>query len=1113
MADCTGCGAALRPGAKFCARCGRPVSAAVSTPKPGPSRRHEPRRDAPAAAPRSKPPPPGAAPPAAGERIGFGPRFLAALVDAVIVVALISIVLFVLRLPWLPPFLGAGYFFLEVLLGYTPGKRVLRLVVTGVDGRPASFDALRKRWTLKVAVVCAAQFAAMVVLQLGLPQVATVIGFAPAVLLALGSLSIFGAARQAAHDRLAGTAVHRAAFAADPTQDAELRRRAAGLQGFVRTALAQLGRYLKTRSGLFDARGGFSIQGLLLFPVRLVRARAGTFVRGLLIGAVVHFFAVSLSGGYDDVNVFPTNFLVPTLNPIHPSPLAPVTFPVATAVWTVVSALISYGMALARRRRSGGGRPTIAAVLGIAGVALAASALQVFADDGGFAEWASSPGQFGEQGGTQLVGQSVGVGIGTGIGAAAGADAAEGEPEGEGESTEVPESEDDGEDLPGVDDLPEDEEEEEEEPEDEEEEEPEDEPEDAGDLPPIGPGDGSASGDSSLSSASSIESSASSDASSSLSSDSSASSESSESSSSSEGDALEIVDLQVIPTHDGPGYEGPFGRTEGYHFQVLITIRNETGDPAWLTGHIHTGGTGSDFEQIDVSAGSHSSVSSGHAYNVLPGQTVRFTYTIRNARVQGNTRTWAWVVGGAVPAPPASSAAPGEPSSSGVPSPSSSSAAPDSSSSDLGVSSASSSLAPESSSSGAESSSSDSSSSAWSSSSSSLASPSSSSADSSSSSAAPSSSSLSSSSAAPSSSSPSASSDPSADALASESSASSDAAVPPAVESSATVESSSSSAPRDSEDCTERIQEADRILNRAIAEFQRAIAHRNQRVLKLTDLYVLRYDIALEWAKVKRAARDRFDYHPLLLAGREAVKLANVLLELAMNRKLALVKSALIAWITGVMLGTGKLAWILVAVTIRVWRGVTFVAPIGAAVGDWTGTRITELQIEAQRFMARLETYKWRGDQFYAQHEALVKQYAPRIDQAKQDFDVWWASESDYFKMALQGTWDSVQQVPALVRLVLRFYAALDRLESLGNRWVGLSTELLDRIAHLGDLVVKHMAGDLEEMNQSVQAIWAKREQIYLDCEARGMLTPGTWRRPAPEVTRDENGNIIGVLY
>lgn len=310
--------------------------------------------------------------------------------------------------------------------------------------------------------------------------------------------------------------------------------------------------------------------------------------------------------------------------------------------------------------------------------------------------------------------------------------------------------------------------------------------------------------------------------------------------------------------------------------------------------------------------------------------------------------------------------------------------------------------------------------------------------------------------------------------------------------------------------------EADRYLNLAIADFQRAIQARNQHVLRLTDLWAARYDLWLEWAAFKRKMRSTFDHGPLMLIAREAapeiVKLTKLLLDALWNNKLAVIKMLLWSWITGVMWGTGKLAWMVLSVGIRIYRGASFLAPYASAASEWAGTRLTELQIAGQRFMGALETYKWRGDQYYKQHEELVKKYAPRIDAKKKAFDEWWASESDYFKMALQGSWDSVQKIPGLVRLVYRFYAALDKIEQLGNEWIGLAAELLEELAKLGDVAVKDMSNDLEDFNRIVQDIWKVRDQIYHSCQAKGMLVEGTWHRPAPEVTRDSDGNIIGVL-
>jgi hypothetical protein len=132
---------------------------------------------------------------------------------------------------------------------------------------------------------------------------------------------------------------------------------------------------LKAQTGLFDARGRFSVGGLLLLPWRLARARARAFVRGAAGGAIVHFLAVSGIGGWDNVTGGRLDLLVPVLTGDSPF------VPVAMALWGLVSARFGF-----RRARARGGPAVAAGPLGWLATAAAAGASAAWADDGGLQE-------------------------------------------------------------------------------------------------------------------------------------------------------------------------------------------------------------------------------------------------------------------------------------------------------------------------------------------------------------------------------------------------------------------------------------------------------------------------------------------------------------------------------------------------------------------------------------------------------------------------------------------------------------------------------------------------------------------------------------------------------
>jgi uncharacterized RDD family membrane protein YckC len=122
-----------------------------------------------------------------------------------------------------------GYGFCEALMGATPGKRIAGLVIAAEGGQPAARKALLKRWAAKqVPVFFAAptavcwtlispynyhvplpDFVALGVLVLAV--IDTILTGLLLVMVAGGCFLALGPSRLTLHDKLAGTAVYRAA--------------------------------------------------------------------------------------------------------------------------------------------------------------------------------------------------------------------------------------------------------------------------------------------------------------------------------------------------------------------------------------------------------------------------------------------------------------------------------------------------------------------------------------------------------------------------------------------------------------------------------------------------------------------------------------------------------------------------------------------------------------------------------------------------------------------------------------------------------------------------------------------------------------------------------------
>lgn len=156
------------------------------------------------------------------ERIGFGPRFGAMLIDIVIIMVGMSILGILFGLGAMG-FLGGGsitgfsigmilvalipiaYSYTDVLMAATPGKKVLKLVIRNEDGSQADQQTLTKRWAFKNSSSLLQFLTALTTVELF-----TTLGGLAGLVVFIGCFFVFAEARQAFHDKFAKTAVFRA---------------------------------------------------------------------------------------------------------------------------------------------------------------------------------------------------------------------------------------------------------------------------------------------------------------------------------------------------------------------------------------------------------------------------------------------------------------------------------------------------------------------------------------------------------------------------------------------------------------------------------------------------------------------------------------------------------------------------------------------------------------------------------------------------------------------------------------------------------------------------------------------------------------------------------------
>ena len=164
------------------------------------------------------------------ERIGFGLRFGAGIIDALIILAVMAV---------LGGILGAGafsmlgsmgqgvehavvapsliallvmslipiaYSSLEIFKAQTPGKMALKLIIRNEDGSPAAQETLIKRWAFKNSSSLVSVLATLT--GIGILQT---LGSVAGLIVFVGCFFTLQAARQAFHDKFAKTAVFKTA--------------------------------------------------------------------------------------------------------------------------------------------------------------------------------------------------------------------------------------------------------------------------------------------------------------------------------------------------------------------------------------------------------------------------------------------------------------------------------------------------------------------------------------------------------------------------------------------------------------------------------------------------------------------------------------------------------------------------------------------------------------------------------------------------------------------------------------------------------------------------------------------------------------------------------------
>ena len=151
------------------------------------------------------------------EKIGFGPRFLAALIDGVILFG-VAMVLGLILGGGASAFSGGGsyiaglvvslfslgYTSLEIFKAATPGKMIMKIAIRNADGSVAPQEVLIKRWAIKSSGSLVHTVSAITTIAL-IGHIGMLFGL----VILVGCFFVLGADKLALHDKIAGTAVYK----------------------------------------------------------------------------------------------------------------------------------------------------------------------------------------------------------------------------------------------------------------------------------------------------------------------------------------------------------------------------------------------------------------------------------------------------------------------------------------------------------------------------------------------------------------------------------------------------------------------------------------------------------------------------------------------------------------------------------------------------------------------------------------------------------------------------------------------------------------------------------------------------------------------------------------
>ena len=154
------------------------------------------------------------------ERVGFGPRFLAALIDGVSLLIVLSILGAIFGMSATVAFGGntggfsilaiilslipLGYSTTEIFQAATPGKQLMKLKIKNEDGTDADENVLKKRWAIKWSGFLISMIGTITTL-----SIFSVLGTLVGLIVFLGTFLVLTEGFQTLADKLAKTAVYK----------------------------------------------------------------------------------------------------------------------------------------------------------------------------------------------------------------------------------------------------------------------------------------------------------------------------------------------------------------------------------------------------------------------------------------------------------------------------------------------------------------------------------------------------------------------------------------------------------------------------------------------------------------------------------------------------------------------------------------------------------------------------------------------------------------------------------------------------------------------------------------------------------------------------------------